>query len=95
MVPTLAFVPRSVVSRRCISTMVMSGVCSTSPSRTSRCGSSLQRRRGDGAPFARRLNAPAHPHNRRGNPISNWAAARRAGIPPSAASITRSRKSWL
>ncbi len=28
-------------------------------------------------------------------PISNWTAARRAGIPPSAASITRSRKSWL
>jgi hypothetical protein len=31
---------------------------------------------------------PAHPHNRRGDPDLELDAARRAGIPPSAASIT-------
>ena len=62
MVPTLALMPRSSASRCCISTIVVSGACSTRPSRKSRCGSSLSAAAGpDGAPFAHRSRAPGAP----------------------------------
>jgi len=96
-VPTLAWMPRSAASRSCISTMVMSGVISMSPSRKARCASSFERR---GWPWRRAVRSPL----RRARPTQtmaveiptlNCTAARRVGRPANAASITRSRKSWL
>jgi hypothetical protein len=89
-VPRLALTPRSAVSRRCI---IMSGVCSTSPA-----GVALRIRLG--APrralTARRPLTRAPPRAyRRGDPDLELGAAPRAGMPPTAASITGSRKSWL
>ena len=62
----------------------------------------------DQARARRRILAGRHPYSKLhlssgastariavASPIRNCAAARRAGSPPSAASITRSRKSWL
>jgi hypothetical protein len=94
-VPTLAVMPCSAARRSCISTRVMSGVASTSPSKKARCGSSFERR---GWPCRRAARSPVC-RARLTQPMAvaiptlNGTAARRAGRPASAASITRSRKS--
>jgi hypothetical protein len=96
-VPMLALTFRSAASRSCISARVVSGLVLIRPSRKARCASSLERR---GWPWRRAVRSPL----RRARPTQTMAvaiptpkrtAARRAGSPASAASITRSRKSWL
>ena len=89
--------------RRCIDNgrigrrIVRSGACSIRPSRNSRCGSNLHR---DGCPCLWAVRSPVSRARRThmiavATPTPKCAAEPRADLPENAASITRSRKSWL
>ena len=96
-VARLARTLQSARSRSSSSLIVRSGVSAMSPRRYSRCGSSFERR---GFPCFRAARSPLSRALRTqtiavASPTPKRAATCRADTPDNAASITRSRKSWL